>query len=119
MPGKTIAFDLDGTLCTRPDGIEHLGPKKYNHCVPNQEMINVLNDLYDNGNTILIYTARGMGQFKGNVHKVHIELYELTLASLREWGVKHHGLIMGKIDFDMLIDDKAMGINDIEKIKSL
>ena len=32
---KTIAFDLDDVICYRPNGYEHLGPQKYDHCQPN------------------------------------------------------------------------------------
>jgi len=116
---KIFAFDLDGTLCDRAENVEHLGPKKYLHCTPIQSMIDILNNLYEKGNIIYIYTARGMGQFKGDVNKVHVELYEITLQSLKEWGIKHHGLVMGKLHYDMLIDDKTINVEDIEKIKNL
>ena len=115
----TIAFDLDGTLCERPDGYEHLGPKKYEFCTPKQDEIDALNELYHKGHRIIIYTARGMSQFNGDVGLVYKELFELTESSLDKWGVLYHKLIMGKIDYDMLIDDKAMGIDDLKKIKEL
>jgi histidinol phosphatase-like enzyme len=105
---KIYAFDLDDTLCTREDGVEHLGPDKYKNCHPIPVMIEKLNKLYDEGNTIYIYTARGMGQFNGDLVKVYNSLYVLTLNSLEEWGIKHHGLIMGKLHYDYLIDDKAV-----------
>lgn len=111
---KIYAFDLDDTLCYRDSKYEHLGPKKYLHCQPIKEMIDKLNVLYDEGNTIYIYTARGMSQFSGDVNKVHEELYVLTLKSLDEWGIKHHGLIMGKIHYDFLIDDKSIGKNEFK-----
>ena len=104
------AFDLDDTLCTRNLNLEHLGPDKYKHCEPIPDMIEIVNNLYEKGNTIYIYTARGMGQFKGDLVKVYNELYVITLESLEEWGIKHHGLVMGKLHYDVLIDDKA--IND-------
>lgn len=119
MKGKIIAFDLDDTLCKRPKDIEYLGVDKYLYCEPINEIIEICNKLYDKGNTIYIYTARGMGQFNGNAHAAQIALYELTLNSLKEWGVKHHGLIMGKIHYDLFIDDKCMNLDDIEKIKNL
>ena len=119
MNKKIIAFDLDDTLFKRPNNIEHLGVDKYKYCEPINEMIDICNNLYDKGNTIYIYTARGMGQFKGNSHAAQIALYELTLNSLKDWGVKHNGLIMGKIHYDMLIDDKCLNLDDIEKIKKL
>jgi hypothetical protein len=78
-------------------------------------MIEKLNKLYDEGNTIYIYTARGMGQFNGNLVKVYNSLYVLTLNSLEEWGIKHHGLIMGKLQYDYLIDDKAVCFSEFIK----
>lgn len=111
---KIYAFDLDDTICVRNGDLEHLGPDKYKHCTPIVEMVNIVNQLYDQGNTIYIYTARGMGQFYGNVNRVHNELYVLTLESLKEWGVKHHGLVMGKLHYDFLIDDKVINVNDID-----
>lgn len=105
---KIYAFDLDDTLCRRDTNLEHLGPDKYKHCVPIPNMIEKVNKIYDEGNTVYIYTARGMGQFKGDLIKVYNSLYCLTLNSLEEWGIKHHGLIMGKLHYDFLIDDKAM-----------
>jgi hypothetical protein len=56
-----------------------------------------------------------MSQFNGDVNKIISELYVLTLESLKEWGVKHHGLIMGKIHYDLLIDDKSLGKDNFDK----
>lgn len=111
---KIYAFDLDDTLCTREMGVEHLGPEKYKHCHPIQDMIDRVNKLYEEGHTIYIYTARGMGQFNGNVLEVYNKLFEITLNSLKEWGVKHHGLVMGKIHYDYLVDDKAINIDEFK-----
>ena len=113
---KIYAFDLDDTLCTRSPGLEDLGPDKYKHCVPYKHMIDKVNKLHDEGNTIYIYTARGMGQFNGDLVKVYNSLYVLTLDSLKKWGVKHHGLVMGKLHYDYLIDDKAMSLKEFNKI---
>ena len=82
------------------------------HTEITQQMIERVNKLYDEGNTIYIYTARGMGQYKGDLVQVYNNLYVLTLDSLTKWGIKHHGLIMGKLHYDYLIDDKAMSLNE-------
>jgi hypothetical protein len=105
---KIYAFDLDDTLCTREDNVEHLGPDKYKYCHPIPKMVELVNELYDKGHTIYIYTARGMGQFNGDAKMAHDKLYDLTLNSLNEWGIRHHGLHMGKIHYDLLIDDKSI-----------
>jgi len=105
---KIIAVDLDDTLCKRPNNVEHLGIKKYTYCEPIQNTIDIINTMYDNGNTIIIYTARGMSTFGGDVNLVYSNLYELTIKQLLNWGIKYHQLIMGKIHYDLLIDDKCM-----------
>jgi len=117
---KIIAIDLDDTICNRPPNVEHLGPDKYKHCEPIKEMVNLVNSLYDKGYTINIYTARGMTQYKGDLIKIHHHIYQMTLDSLTEWGVKHHGLFLGKIVYDYFIDDKAMSLDEgIKKLKEL
>lgn len=105
---KTIAFDLDDVLCTRDSKFENLGALKYLHCVPNYENINLANNLYDVGYNIVIYTARGMSQFQGDVRKVEENLRDLTESHLKDWGVRYHSLVFGKIHYELLIDDKAL-----------
>lgn len=115
-----IAFDLDDTLCTRPTEVEHLGVGKYHHCQPIEDMIEISNGLYDKGHTIYIYTARGMGTLNGDIKRIYDELYQLTLDSLSNWGIKHHGLYMGKLHYDLLVDDKAMELETARlKLKDL
>ena len=109
MHHKIIAFDLDDVLCSRTS--EDGDIEKYKSCKPNQEMIKVLNKCYEKGHKIIIYTARGMTCFKGNVNDIYSNLYEITKTQLDQWGVNYHQLIMGKIHFDLFIDDKAYGYN--------
>jgi hypothetical protein len=114
-----LAFDLDDCLCERPKDIEHLGGEKYNYCTPITDMVKIINECYDRGHYIKIYTARGMSTFNGDVKKINEELFDLTSKHLDEWGVKYHKLVMGKEHYDLLIDDKAINslliksINDI------
>ena len=100
-------IDIDGTICTNTNG-------NYKNAIPLHDRIEHINHLYDDGNTIYIYTARGMKTFDGDIKVIYEQLYELTLNHLKEWGVKHHGLFMGKLHYDLLIDDKAM---DLETAK--
>lgn len=114
---KIIAFDLDDVICIRPSEYENLGPEKYDYCEPNQTVVDLVNSLYENGNKIVIYTARGMSQFKGNVSLVYSELYSKTIQQLNSWGLKYHQLVMGKIHYDLLIDDKVLNSLDITSDK--
>jgi histidinol phosphatase-like enzyme len=112
---KTIAFDLDDVLCYRPEGYEHLGPEKYDHCKPYTGNIDLVNSLYEDGYKIVIYTARGMSQFKGNIVDIYTHLYNRTNQQLNSWGLKYHSLVMGKIHYDVLVDDKVLNSNNINK----
>lgn len=114
---KTIAFDLDDVICWRPTGYEDLGPLKYDYCKPILEIIDLVNSFYDEGYKIVIYTARGMSQYKGNVVDIYTHLYTRTTKQLDSWGLKYHSLVMGKIHYDVLIDDKALNSNKVTKKK--
>jgi histidinol phosphatase-like enzyme len=114
---KIIAFDLDDVICFRPQKYENLGMKKYDYCEPNEEIIKLVNSLYDDNNIIIIYTARGMNQCKGDVDEVYEQLYNKTLYQLKLWNIKFHKLVMGKIHYDILIDDKALNSLEINKEK--
>ena len=107
-----IAFDLDEVICRRPKEFEHLGVRKYEHCEPIIDMVNIVNECYDKGYYVKIYTARGMSIFSGDVSKVYNNLFDTTSKQLKEWGVKYHELIMGKIHYDLLIDDKSINSFD-------
>lgn len=108
-----IAVDIDDTLCTRPEEAEHLGsPTKYEYCVPILDMIEKVNVLYDRGNTIILYTSRGMSSIGTNVEDIDKKLRKVTEQKLNEWGVKYSKLVFGKIHFDYLIDDKALSISE-------
>jgi histidinol phosphatase-like enzyme len=112
---KIIAFDLDDVLCKRNPEFDYLGVDKYDHCVPIQKNINIVNSLYDDGNKIIIYTARGMTVFSGNVSDIYSNLYSKTFNCLMDWRVKFHQLVMGKISYDVLIDDKCLNSSNITK----
>jgi|TARA_Y100000310_G_scaffold170345_1_gene170488 hypothetical protein len=111
---RIIAFDLDDVICHRD--IEGPTIEKYYSCVPNNSMIKVVNDCFDRGHRIIIYTARGMNVFKGDVATIMEKLYPLTLEQLHTWNVKFHELVMGKIHYDILIDDKALRSDRVSDI---
>ena len=91
-------FDVDGTLCDTTGS-------DYENSVPVHGMIMLLNKLYDDGNIIKIFTARGCNS--------GIDHTELTTRQMDEWGIKYHELIMNKKPhYDLLIDDKAINVED-------
>lgn len=110
---KIIAFDLDDVLCFRELKYEEEGINKYKYCLPIYKNIELINQCYNSGYYIKIYTARGMTQFSGSYEEIIKNLYDLTYLQLKSWGVNFHELIFGKTHYDLLIDDKALNISDI------
>jgi phosphatidate phosphatase PAH1 len=100
---KKFVFDVDGTICTATDG-------NYSEAKPFINRIQQINKLYDEGNTIVFLTARGMGSSSNNCQEARSKWEDLTRNQLKLWGVKFHELFMCKPAGDCYIDDK--GIND-------
>ena len=96
-------FDIDGTICTLTDG-------NYFFAEPIKSRITVINNLFQEGNEIIFFTARGMKSSKNDVNNAKKEWEQLTRRQLDDWGVSYHKLILGKPAADLYIDDK--GIND-------
>lgn len=86
-------FDLDNTLC-----ISH--GDNYESSTPHIERIAAVNKLFDEGNTVIILTARGSLTGKN--------LRQFTEAQLLGWGLRYHSLHFGKPFADFYIDDKAV-----------
>lgn len=93
-------FDIDNTLCIT-------NGSDYENSSPIQERINKVNKLYDEGHTILLQTARGMGRSNNNQQYAIELLYDFTKQQLVSWGVKHHALFLGKVAGDIYVDDKG------------
>ncbi|MAG26997.1 hypothetical protein CMI47_15775 [Candidatus Pacearchaeota archaeon] len=99
----TYVFDIDGTICSLTNG-------NYGFAIPYMDRIEKINQLYDEGNTIIFHTARGMGRSDNSVASACTAFEEDTKRQLKGWGVKYHHLFLGKPSGDIYIDDK--GISD-------
>ena len=87
-----IYVDIDETICKTPDD------RDYRKSKPIKKRIERINSLYDNGDIIIYWTARGT--------KSGIDWRKLTEEQFKEWGVKYHELHLGKPSYDLFIDDK-------------
>lgn len=92
-------FDIDETLCTT-QGLE------YFEATPKLERIKKVNELYDAGHTIKLYTARGS--------KTGVDWRKITEYQLSSWGLKYHELKFGKPFADFYIDDKGIRDSDFD-----
>jgi len=88
-----IAIDFDNTLTTGE------GSKYWVDAYdmyPDEGMIDIVRQLYYDGHTIIIYTAR------------HEDVRAETQHFLDKWNVPHHALRMEKLGFDVLVDDRTV-----------
>jgi hypothetical protein len=88
-------IDIDGTICTVTNG-------DYPNAEPYISRISHFNMLYDAGNEIHYWTARGANTGK--------DWEELTIKQLNDWGVKYTTASTGKPAYDIWIDDKAFNV---------
>ena len=102
---KKIAIDIDGVICSSLSS-------DYTKSQPNNKAIKKINSLHAKGHEIIIFTARFMGRTSNNIEKAYSLGYKFTENQLLSWGLKFDKLIMGKPDFDILIDDKAFNYDE-------
>ncbi|WP_338871040.1 HAD hydrolase family protein [Spirosoma sp. SC4-14] len=93
-----LIIDLDGTICTEEKTYSRSMAKLLDGAREN------VNRLYDEGHTIIIYSARTWME------------YEMTTHWLQQNGVKYHQLILGKPIGDFWIDDRAIGFDNWENV---
>lgn len=96
---RIIYVDIDETICSTPSS------RSYEEASPILNNIKKINDLYDQGNTIVYWTSRGS--------RKQIDWFELTKKQLDSWGAKYHELRTDKPYYDIFIDDKTMRIEEI------
>ena len=90
--------DIDGTIC-------YTNGNNYESSEPRYDRIERLNKLYDEGNTIVYWTARGS--------RKQIDWTELTAKQLDEWGAKYNELRVDKPFYDLFVEDKSVKIEDL------
>tara|TARA_B110000977_G_scaffold199477_1_gene286986 strand:- start:2978 stop:3328 length:351 start_codon:yes stop_codon:yes gene_type:complete len=101
MKKKVICFDLDNVLCkTRKSDYIKSKPLKRN--------IDLVNDLFNSGFYIKIFTARYMGRNNDNRLKAIKQAKKITEIQLKKWKINYHKLILGKPSFDIYVDDKSL-----------
>jgi hypothetical protein len=93
-----IYIDIDETICESPEN------RDYTLSTPIKKNIDKANKLYNEGNTIIYWTARGT--------TTGIDWREVTEKQFSDWGVKYHDLKLKKPYYDLFIDDKNMNTRD-------
>ena len=89
--------DIDETICMYPSD------RSYEKAEPITNNISVINELYDAGNIVVYWTARGT--------TTGIDWTETTRSQLSKWGARYTELRLGKPHYDVFICDKAINSN--------
>jgi hypothetical protein len=93
-----IYIDIDDTICYSPNKPD------YTDSTPILENIEKANKLYEQGHTIIYWTARGTRTGK--------DWRKVTEDQFEKWGVKYNEIQFGKPYYDMFIDDKNLNTKD-------
>ena len=100
-----FCFDIDGVLNLS---------NNYEVFIPNKNLINRIKILKESGHEIILYTARKMNTYKGNIGLIAKDIYMITLQQLKENEVLYDEIYFGKPAADIYVDDKAFNINELE-----
>jgi dTDP-glucose 4,6-dehydratase len=98
-----VYVDIDETICISPKD------RDYSKAVPIKKNIKKINTMYDNGDKIVYWTARGTGS--------GIDWRDITERQFKKWNVKYHELHFGKPIYDLFIDDKNINSETFFKEK--
>lgn len=93
-----IYIDIDETICRTPED------RDYSKAIPIISNIEKANKLFDEGNIIVYWTARGS--------VTGMDWSKVTKEQLDSWGVKYHELKFNKPAYDLFIDDRALNVID-------
>lgn len=107
---QTFIVDVDGTIC---DGAPlEDGTYDYKNAVPIKSVIQRINHLYEAGNTIVLFTARGMRSCGGDLEKIKKSVVPTLQTWLETYNVKHHRLEIGKPwgENPIYIDNRSLSI---------
>lgn len=91
---NTFIIDIDDTICISNKLDD--GSNDYHNAIPIQPVIDKINKLYDLGNTIILFTARGYRTFSGDIDKIYKYHMPILIEWVDKYQIKHHKIIIGK-----------------------
>jgi capsule biosynthesis phosphatase len=91
---QTFIIDIDDTILTTPLGEN--GKYDYDKSAPIPMVIERIRSLKEAGHTIILFTARGMRTFEGNVKKIKAAHEERLVKFMKDHEVPYDDMIFGK-----------------------
>jgi capsule biosynthesis phosphatase len=90
----TFIIDVDDTILTTPLNAD--GKYDYDQSTPITVSVERIRSLKQNGHQIILFTARGMRTFNGDVKKIKKEHEERLITWLKQNEVPYDSLVFGK-----------------------
>ena len=103
---KVYFIDIDETICHYPETHALDDVKDYSLAIPNSYYIDRINFLYDQGHTVVYWTARGS--------RSKINWLAFTAEQLKNWGARYSQLRCDKPYYDVFVDDRTL--NSIDQL---
>ena len=91
---QTFIIDVDDTILSTP--LNEDGNYEYDKSTPITTSVERVRSLKEDGHTIILFTARGMRTFNGDVKKIKKEHEERLITWLSENEVPYDSLVFGK-----------------------
>ena len=102
-----FCFDIDGVIFKINKGyIKH---------EPIWSTVKYIKHLKSLNHEVVLYTARKMKTFNGNIGKINKEIVENTLFNLNRYNIPYDEIYFGKPNADVYIDDKALNFYDFKE----
>ena len=113
---RALVIDVDGTLCpVKPEGT-HYGDLR-----PHRVMVDRLKQWHADGYRIILYTARNMRSYDGNLGLINKHTAPALIAWLDKWGIPYDELHFGKPwpgRDGFYVDDRAIRPDEFVKLSA-
>ena len=91
MKEYKLVVDIDGTLCPIKKSDE-----SYSELIPHKKMVDKLREYKENGVKIVLFTARNMNSYDGNIGLINAHTAKVLLAWLDKWEIPYDEIVYGK-----------------------
>lgn len=93
MEKSTFVIDVDGTICVAETVS---GRADYVNAKPIKPVIRKIQDLKAQGHTVILFSARGMRTYRGDLAKIEEHIRPVMEAWLAKYSVPYDALMLGK-----------------------
>lgn len=107
-----ICIDIDGTIAELRNKTN-----AYDELKPIEDAIEAIQKLHNEGHYIILYTARNMATFSGNLGKINAVQGPLLFKWLEKYEIPYDEIYFGKPNADVYIDDKAIKFESWKNLK--